>query len=437
MRILIAGGGEVGFLVASELHREHDVVVIDCDPLACSRLQDMDVKVRQGNAANAQLLIDAGIKEADMVLAMTGDDEANILICIIASRLGVRQTMARVSNPEYIDSPVQERKEIGVGYMICPELVMAEEMARALYFPSMLMNRELANGEAGLIELKVTGDLLLIGRVDGTNLPENCSIIAINRMGEILPPQEISSLLPEDRVIMICDSRSLPDLKSLLHDGYGSCRALIVGGGMVGFYLARRLEAMGFKVKLIEENTDRCREISDRLMHTMILNGDGTDVSLLSEEDAGEMDAVFAVTGMDEKNLLCSLLARQLGAKKIFSRVNRNTYIKLFELVGVDRAISPGQVATDAVLQRVIEGEDMITLSGERVGLMDFIAKDGAKIIGKKLSQELPKDAITGLILRKGRSVALDSEFEVEEGDRILVISGTPSVSKVKKLFVP
>lgn len=422
--------------MASELYREHDVIVIDCDTLAYNRLSEMDVKVLKGNAANANLLIEAGIKEADMVLAVTGDDEVNILICIIASRLGVGQTVARVSNPEYIDRPVQDRREIGVNYMICPELVMAEEMVRALYFPSMLMNRELAGGEAGIIELKVSKDMPIIGNVAGTNLPENCSIIAVNRTGEISLPQEVENLLPDDRVIMICDPKSLPDLKSMLHDDSGSCKALIVGGGTVGFYLASRLEDMGFKVKLIEKSTDRCREISDKLTDTMILNGDGADISLLTEEGAGEMDAVFAVTGKDEKNLLCSLLARQLGAKKIFSRVNKSDYIKLFELVGVDRAISPGQVATDAVLRRVIEGEEMITFSGEKVGLMDFIANGGAKIIGKRLSEELPKDAVPGLILRNGKPVMPDDEFRVEEGDRVFVISMTPSATKVKKLFV-
>ncbi len=422
--------------MASELYREHDVIVIDCDTLAYNRLSEMDVKVLKGNAANANLLIEAGIKEADMVLAVTGDDEVNILICIIASRMGVGQTVARVSNPEYIDRPVQDRREIGVNYMICPELVMAEEMVRALYFPSMLMNRELAGGEAGIIELKVSKDMPLIGKVEGTDLPENCSIIAVNRTGEISLPQEVENLLPDDRVIMICDPKSLPDLKSMLHDDSGSCKALIVGGGTVGFYLASRLEDMGFKVKLIEKSTDRCREISDKLTDTMILNGDGADISLLTEEGAGEMDAVFAVTGKDEKNLLCSLLARQLGAKKIFSRVNKSDYIKLFELVGVDRAISPGQVATDAVLRRVIEGEEMITFSGERVGLMDFIANGGAKIIGKRLSEELPKDAVPGLILRNGKPVMPDDEFRVEEGDRVFVISMTPSATKVKKLFV-
>lgn len=204
---------------------------------------------------------------------------------------------------------------------------------------------------------------------------------------------------------------------------------------MVGFYLARRLETMDFDVKLIEKSTERCKEISDELRHTMILNSDGTDISLLTEEGAGDMDVVFAVTGKDEKNLLCSLLARQLGAKKIFSRVNRSSFIKLFELVGVDRAVSPGQVATDAVLRRVIGDGEAITLSGERVELVDFIAREGAKVIGKKLSQELPKGAVPGLILRNGKPVMPDSEFKVEEGDRVFVMSMITSASKVKKLF--
>ena len=156
MRILITGAGEVGFLIASELYADHDVTVIDRDPAACARLQDMDVKVLQGNSANARLLQEAGIKKADIVVAATGNDEVNVITCIIASHLGVSQTIARVSNPEYIDQPVQDRKEIGISYMICPELAMAEDMARSLYFSSMLMNRDLANGLVELIEFKAT-----------------------------------------------------------------------------------------------------------------------------------------------------------------------------------------------------------------------------------------------------------------------------------------
>jgi trk system potassium uptake protein TrkA len=212
MRILITGAGEVGFLIASELYEDHDVTVIDKDPVACARLQDMDVKVLQGNSANARLLIMAGINKADIVAAVTGNDEVNVITCIIASHLGVRQTIARVSNPEYIDQPVQDRKEIGISYMICPELAMAEDMARSLYFPSMLLDRELAGGKVELIEFKVTEEMPLQGPVGEVkvNLPDGCKIMAINRKGDISIPIEGDLIMSDDHLFLLCNPKSLP-----------------------------------------------------------------------------------------------------------------------------------------------------------------------------------------------------------------------------------
>jgi trk system potassium uptake protein TrkA len=437
MHILITGAGEVGFLIASELHEDHDVTVIDKDPEACARLQDMDVKVLQGNSANARLLLEAEVKKADIVVAVTGNDEVNVITCVIASHLGVRQTIARVSNPEYIDQPVQDRKEIGISYMICPELSMAEEMARSLYFPSMLMNRDLANGLVELIEFKVTPGMNILGPVEKVSFPRNCNLIAINRAGEISIPKKDEQILLDDHLLLLCDSKALPGLRQVLHESQTSPKVMIVGGGMVGFYLANRLEEMNMDVKLIEQNAERCAEIADKLSGTMILNGDGSDLALLQEEGAGKMDVVFAVTGLDDKNLLCSLLVKQLGAKKIFSRVNRNVYIKLFEMVGVDRAVSPGQVTADAVLQRVIGGEEVITLSDERMELVDFIARPGARIIGKIVSKELPRDSLAGMVLRDNVPIVPGNDFKVAAGDRVFVMSMPDVVSKVKKLFIP
>ncbi|OPY52177.1 MAG: hypothetical protein A4E49_01938 [Methanosaeta sp. PtaU1.Bin112] len=436
MRVLITGAGEVGFLIASELYADHDVTVIDKDPVACARLQDMDVKVLQGNSANARLLQEASIKKADIVVAVTGNDEVNVITSIIASHLGVRQTIARVSNPEYIDQPVQDRKEIGISYMICPELAMAEDMARALYFSSLLMNRELARGLVELIEFKVTEEMNIMGPIEDVALPENCNIVAINRAGEIFIPKKGDAVKLNDHLMLLCDSKSLPGLRQMLHESSGSPKVMIVGGGMVGFYLAKRLEKMGVDVKLIEQNAERCSEIADKLSDTMILNGDGSDLALLREEEAGKMDVVFAVTGQDDKNLLCSLLVKQLGAKKILSRVNRSVYIKLFEMVGVDRAVSPGQVTADAVLQRVIGGEEVITLSDERMELVDFIARPGAKIVGKIVSKELPRDSLVGLVIRDGTPLVPADDFKAAAGDRIFVMSMPTVVSKVKKLFI-
>ena len=436
MRILITGAGEVGFLIASELYADHDVTVIDKDPVACARLQDMDVKVLQGNSANARLLLKAGIKKADIVAAVTGNDEVNVITCIIAGHLGVRQTIARVSNPEYIDQPVQDRKEIGISYMICPELAMAEEMARSLYFSSMLMNRDLAGGKIELIEFKVTRDMNILGPIDKICLPKNCNLVAINRAGEIFIPKKDDQIQLNDHLMLLCDSKALPSLRQMLHEAQTSQKVMIVGGGMVGFYLANRLEKMGLDVKLIEQNAERCAEIADKLSDTMILNGDGSDLALLQEEGAGKMDVVFAVTGLDDKNLLCSLLVKQLGAKKILSRVNRSVYIRLFEMVGVDRAVSPGQVTADAVLQRVIGGEEVITLSDERMELVDFIVRPGARIIGKSTSEELPKDSLVGMVLRDGTPMLPGIDFKAKVGDRVFVMSMPEVVSKVKKLFV-
>jgi trk system potassium uptake protein TrkA len=436
MQILITGAGEVGFLIASELYADHDVTVIDKDPVACARLQEMDVKVLLGNSANARLLQEAGINKADIVVAVTGNDEVNVITSIIASHFGVRQTISRVSNPEYIDQPVQDRKEIGISYMICPELAMAEDMARSLYFSSLLMNRELAKGLVELIEFKVTPAMKLQGPLEDVVLPNNCKIVAINRAGEIFIPKKGDAVQLDDHLMLLCDSRSLPSLRQMLHETSGTQKALIVGGGMVGFYLAKRLEDMDIDVKLIEQNAERCAEIADGLTGTMILNGDGSDLALLREEEAGKVDVVFAVTGQDDKNLLCSLLVKQLGARKILSRVNRSTYIKLFEMVGVDRAVSPGQVTADAVLQRVIGGEEVITLSDERMELVDFIVRPKARIVGKVLSKELPKDSMVGLVVRDGQPIMAAEDFKVEVGDRVFVMSMPSVVSKVKKEFV-
>lgn len=435
MRILISGAGEVGFLIANELYSDHDVTVIDKDPLACSRLNDMDVKVLKGNSANALLLKEANINKADIVVAVTGNDEVNVITSIIAGHSGVPQTIARVSNPEYVKQAVQDRKEIGISDMICPELAMAEDLARSLSFPSLLMNRNLANGLVELVELKATHELNIFGPIENINLPDNCNVVAINREGEIHIPKKEDPVQPNDRLMLLCDSKILPNLKETLHESQSVPKVMIVGGGIVGFYLAYRMEMMGVDVKLIERNLERCREIADKLHHTMVLNGDGSDLALLREEDAGKMDVLYALTGKDDKNLLCSLLAKHLGAKKVLSKVNQNAYIKLFEMVGVDRAVSIGQVTADAVLQKVIGGEEVITLSDERIKLIDFIVRPGERIIGKNISREMPTDSLAGIAIRDGIPIIPDDDFEATVADHIFVMSKPQVVSKVKRLF--
>ena len=435
MQIFITGAGDVGYHLARELSQEYDVTVIDQNSRACERLEEIDVRALQGNAANAQLLVEAGIEEADIVVAVTGNDEVNMITCITASHLRVERTIARVSNSDYIDQPMKDRKHIGIGLMICPELVMAERIVKDLYFPSMVERRRLAGGKAELIELSVGEDMPLAGPISKIDLPENCRIAAIKRGEEILIARKEESIRAGDRLILTCEAKSVPKLRKIIHEDTASHKVMIVGGGVVGFYLAKWLEKMDFDLKLVEIDNDRCQELAEELPDTLILNGDGTDISLIKAENVGSMDAVFSVTGFDEKNLLCSLLAKQLGADKIIARVDRSDYIDLFEMVGVDHAISPGRVTVDAVLKLIRGGDEAISSGKEEAEVLELRAEKEAKILGKNAAEKMPKGAILGTIMRGSQPIIPTPDTEVKEGDRIFVLA-LPKVSpKVKPLF--
>ncbi|MGC9515540.1 Trk system potassium transporter TrkA [Methanocrinis sp.] len=437
MHIFITGAGEVGFHLARELSAAYDVTVIDQSSKACERLEGIDAKVLQGNAANAQLLIEAGIQDAEIVVAVTGNDEVNIITCITASHLGVDRTIARVSNSDYIDQPMKDRKQIGIGLMICPELVMAERIVTDLYFPSMIERRRLAGGKGELIELVVGEDMPLIGTIENLDLAENCKLAAIKRGEEILIPkkEDTISIKTGDRLILTCDAKSVPKLRRQIHEDTASHKVMIVGGGVVGFYLAKWLEKMDFDLKLVEIDNVRCQVLAEELPETLILNGDGTDISLIKAENVGSMDVVFSVTGFDEKNLLCSLLAKQLGADKIVARVDRSDYIDLFEMVGVDHAISPGRVTVEAVLRLIRGSEEVIVIGKDEAEVLEFRVEKEAKILGKNAAEKMPKGAILGMVMRGSQPIIPTADTEVKEGDRVFILALPQVLSKVKPLF--
>ncbi len=443
MKIVIIGAGEVGYHIAKALYQTNDVVVVDHNEEACARANELDVHVLNGNGANVSILHDI-LNEAGLLVAVTGSDEVNIVACM-ASKLIVKdnsklKTVARVSNPDYIDEPVAKRPQIGIDIMVCPELSLASEVARILAIPSAIDADYFAEGKVEMMEFVVPEDHFLVGKqMHELNLANCCIISALFRNSEVIIPHGEDIIKGNDHIVVIGKPASMKEIRDLFGEKVGKrSRVMIIGGGIVGFYLARMIAKSEFDLKIIETDRERSAVIAEELPGVLVLNGDGTDINLLKEEDVSEMDVVISVTNSDEKNLLCSLIAKQLGVKKVIARADRSDYVPLFEMVGVDSAVSPRQATVNEVLKLTFgQGiESVTTIEGEQAEIIEYTTSKKSKIVGKPLKNvKFPPDAIISMVVHKGNTIVPRGEYVIEEGDRVVVFSLQSANAEVEKLF--
>jgi len=443
MKIVVIGAGEVGYSIAKALYTNNDVILIDKKDDSCERARELDVQVIDGNGANINILKQA--LPADLVVAVTGNDEINIVSCIAAKLLTKdikeNMTIARVSSPDYINRPVTHRKQIGMDVMICPELSLASAVAGIVSVPSAVDMDAFADGRVEMMEFRVGRNTSF----DGTSLldaeiPDGCVISALIRGTEITIPHGDDVMHEDDHVIVIGKPESVTEIEGMFGGRAGMRnKVMIVGAGIVGFYIANLLAERGdIDLKIIESDEARCNEIANLLPDALVLHGDGTDAALLKSEGAGETDTVIAATDSDERNLLCLLLAKQLGAKKVIAKVDRSEYTELFEMVGIDAARSPKQATINSVL-RVTMGagiESIATVEGERAEIVELVASSGAKITKKPLDRiKFPKGGIVSVIVRNDEVIVPRGNQQIQVGDRVVVFALTSAISKVKKLF--
>ncbi|MBP1908922.1 Trk system potassium transporter TrkA [Methanolobus bombayensis] len=443
MKIVIIGAGEVGYHIAKALYQTNDIVIVDQNEEACARADELDVHVIHGNGANVSLLHET-LEDAGLLVAVTGSDEVNIVACM-ASKLTVNdknklKTVARVSNPDYIDQPVAKRPQIGIDLMICPELALASEVAQILAIPSAIGAELFADGKVEMMEFVVPVDHNLVGKqMQDLNLANCCIVSALFRDTEVIIPHGEDIIENNDHIVVIGKPASMKEVRDLFGEKTGKrSKVLIIGGGIVGFYLAKQVAKSEFDLKLIESDKERSLVIADELPGVLVLNGDGTDINLLKEEDISDMDVVISVTNSDEKNLLCSLLAKQLGVKKVIARSDRSDYVSLFEMVGVDSAVSPRQATVNEVLKLTFgQGiESITTIEGEKAEIVEYTTSKKSKIVGKPLKNvKFPPGAIISMVVHKGNTVVPRGEYVIEEGDRVVVFSLQSANSEVEKLF--
>lgn len=445
MRILVVGAGDVGFQLSRRLCRErHDLTMVEQDPRRVIRAREqLDAFVVEGNAASYATLRQSGLERMDIVAAMTDNDDANVMVCRMAKKAGSALTIARVRNPEFTDPNfILSPTELGVDHIIHPEKEAADAIVRLLHESSASYAFELENGRIQILGLFVerNSDLLHkplsdLSRVYG-NPP--LRIVAINRSHRTIIPKGHDQILPGDQVFVVCDPDYANDFKA--HAGKTDMRVnnvMILGGGLIGQFVAAGIAGTA-NVKIFEDRQDRARKIAETLPRALVINGDGTDFDLLAAEGLAEMDALVAVTGEDEKNIITTLLARHLNVPRAIGLVNKVEYLPITSSIGMDAVVSK-QVLTVNAVQRFIHHQQVATIAslpGINAQVIEYVAAPRSKVTRKALKDlRFPAKAVIGAILHEDRYVVPMGETRIEPGDKTVIFTLPEAVGDLDKLF--
>lgn len=441
MKIVIVGCGKVGETLSHHLASEgHDIVVIDVNERVAGIIDSMDINIIIGNGAIIDVQKEAGVPHADLLLAVTGMDEVNMLVCMIAKKLGAKHTIARVRNPEYSQQMHLLKEELGLSLSINPELAAASEISRLLRFPSAMTVDLFAKGRVELADYRIKADSPLdnlpVHQLH-RKFPHRVLICSVERDGKVLIPKGDTVLQANDKINLAAQPK---DMELFFRETGALAKhtirsVMIVGGGRIAYYLGNQLTDMGMHVKIIESNKAQCYALSDALPRATIINGDGTDHRLLLEEGIENCDALITLTGIDEENIIISMYAKQKlrGAlKKIITKVNRTMLLDMLENSDVETFISPKMITAMQILQYVramsnslgSNVETLHTIANGRVEAAEFRIKAGAKCVGIPLMNlKLKDNLLIACIIRKGRVIIPGGNDTIEAGDSVIVVS--------------
>lgn len=447
MKIVIVGAGEVGFQIASRLALENkEVVVIDQDPVAIRRVsENIDVQVVEGSGSSPMILEEAGIKEADILLAVTNSDETNLVACLAADAISsTTKKLARVRDAafdKYHDTLREHAPHIDT--VINPEIEVVKTIDRFMSVPGAVDVGELAEGRLKFIGINLSKDSRLAG-VRLSELPviagkERLLIAAVIRDEKLIIPRGDDRLMPDDLVYFISEEDKLVSTLSIFDKHVEPLRrALIVGGGRLGFRLARLLEERSINTKIIEKEQGRCTELAEQLNKTVVLHGDGSDQELLSEENIQDMDVVITLTDDEQTNILVSLLAKRMGARKTITKISKFSYFPLMSTIGIEQVVSTRLSAINTILQHIRRGKVLsdISIKSEQAEVMEAVALETSDIVGKPLKNiSFPKGALVASIIRNDNVIIPSGESVIEPDDRIIIFATRKAVPKIEKIL--
>ncbi|HEU0234648.1 MAG TPA: Trk system potassium transporter TrkA [Gallionella sp.] len=450
MKILILGAGQVGSTVAESLVSEaNDITVVDSDSDKLRQLQDrLDLRTLTGNAAHPSVLEQAGIADADMLLAVTQSDEVNLVACKLAATLYNTPTrIARIRATDYLERPeVFSAGNFCVNFSICPEQILTEYIVKLIEFPEALQVLEFAGGKASLVAVRAFEGGPLVGNPLNflrSHMPQvETRVAAIFRKDRPLIPEGNTMIEDGDEIFFIAATDNIRSvLSEMRRMDKPTKRVMIVGGGNIGRRLAKALER-DYQVKLIEYNKKSCEKLAGELAKTLVLNGDGTDEKLMQQEHVDEVDVFCALTNDDENNIMSALLAKQGGARKVIALINRSAYVGLVQGGKIDIALSPAQVTIGSLLAYVRQG-DVAAVHSLRRGAaeaLELVAhgdRQSSRVVGRRIDEvDLPKGATIGAIVRGDQVIMGHHDTLIEAEDHVIVfVINRQMVKKVEKLF--
>lgn len=444
MRTVIIGAGEVGSNTARMLSGEgHDVVLIEQDETLVERASEqLDALVIHGNGASPRLLAEAGIDKADLLVAASSSDEANIIACLAAKAKGVPRTVARIHNPDYYDPQEPFAQEmLGIDFVIHTEQMAAQEIKEALLVPGAINVETFAGDSIEVAEVILNEGSPAVGEtLRELRLPEASLVVGVVRRGEALVPGGDTVLERRDHVLLISGRRRIAEVvKAVSTDTEPVREVTIYGGGRIGLRLALALEEVGMSVRVIERDEARARYVASQLRRGFVLHDEGISRDFLLQERVDRSDAFVAVTGDDRANLLAAMYARQLGARMTIAGVSSGEFAPLADALGVDLTISPRMLAAEAILRFVRRGEIVdVALLESGAEMIELRVPERCRVAGRPLSEVgFPKGAIVAALLRDGDVVIPTGREILRPGDDAVVFTVENAIEEVERLFAP
>jgi trk system potassium uptake protein TrkA len=444
MNLLIYGATELGYMVALRLYQGHSITVIDDLERLPEKFNNLDISFVSGSGADVDALEQADVKKCKLFIACAALDEANIVACWTVKKIVDIETICFVSTMELyrnIASPRQHRylTRYDIDTVIWPEQLLTQDIFRIISVPDAIDVEYFAEGRAKLFEYRIKEDSILLDtRVMDCSFPKDVLIVGITREQNLFIPNGSTTIQLDDKIIFMGTG---PALDILAADIFQTSRriktALLIGGGSVGFMLAQRLERAGIKVKVIERDRDRCVFLADKLKKSLILHGDGTDLELLEGESAGDADVTVCITDNDEKNLLCSLLVKQLGTdRRIITRAENTRTAQLFDRVGIDVVVSPLESSLKEILNRV---------QARDVDILAVVEGGQGEVLRLTLPETFPDTrvadlqfqakAVIGVVKRGRRLIVPSGETVIQAGDQLKIFTVVEDAAAVRSLF--